>query len=71
MSIKTVNLIDMVSIEIGKHVLCAYHSHVVRDLCSDHPCNTCCLSTMLGNRTYQIYQELIHEYKINKPSSNS
>lgn len=71
MSTKAINLIDMVSIEVGHDKLCEHHSHVVRDLCSEHPCNRCCLSSMLGNRTSQIYRELIHEYKINKPSSDS
>lgn len=71
MNTKTNNLIDMVSIDIGPNKLCAQHSHVIRVLCSDSPCNTCCLSSMLGNKTYQIYQELIHEYKISKPSSDS
>lgn len=71
MSTKVNHLIDVVSIEVGPHKLCGQHSHVVRELCSDNPCNTCCLSSMLGNKTSQIYQELIHDYKINKPSSDS
>ena len=71
MNIKLINLIDMVSVEVGAEKLCANNSSTINDICSISGCKNCCLSSRIGNRTSKIYQELIYEHKINKPSSDS